>query len=658
MSGDLCIAILPLAMPGVSERAETGDLARGLAATLESRLRLVRSATVYVQHLIFAPEGETGKKGFLVRTSMWSLDEALGLPNPDGVTPTHLLHGSVTWEDEIRLTLELIDTSAAFVCFREEITVAPAEFIVRFHELIGHIAEASGAPLTPQLRQAIERKPTTSFDAFLQYMTGVSRTIALQVPVPAKEARRTPFHYFLEAMRTDPMYTEPLLALNLLARRWLQDSSMDGAMAVWALREACNLTPGFTPLKGTLGRRLFQEGHFDEARVLLEEYIRLHPETEEETAAAIVCLAAIYRTLNSPDAALSFLQSASRRFPSNADILECYGVSLLEAGDEEEAEACWRQVLEDEPRRPISLSNLGALLLGRGDSDRARILLERAVESPEATEFEWRRLIEFLLSADDIDAADEHATHWAETKPDSWRAWLKLAIVRHQRGDDSAARYALDKADNLKGRKDLDSEVARARLRIISPDDYRAYEEALATTPPQPIDAEDSHPEHLRVLGSLAQRYRTAPFLWSALSEKYREAGLLDSAIAAQTQATRLVPRSADAQNALGVLLLSDGQTQKAILRFREATRLAPGSAEYRLNLVSGLVGADRLLEAERHIDWLRTNSPEAPELVELTSKVRERARERALEDFTDETTGGGALRRLLRRLGRSRPKP
>ncbi len=655
-----CIAILPLAVPDVRQRAETGDLARGLAATLESRLRLVRDSTVFVQHLILAPRDEPGKKGFLVRTSMWSLDEALGLPRPDGVTPTHLLHGSVTWDDEIRVTLELIDAAAAFVCFREEIVATPADFVARFHELIGRVSEASGAPLNPQLRQAMERKPTSSFDAFLHYMTGVSRMIAIQVPVPSTEPGRAPFQDFLQAMRTDPMFTEPLLALNFLARAWLQDGSKDAAIAVWALREACNLTPGFTPLKGTLGRRLFQEGHLDEARVLLEEYIRLHPETEGETAAAIVSLASIYRTLNTPEAALGFLRSAAKRFPANADILERLGVALLEAGDEIGAEDCWRRVLEEEPRRPLSLSSLGGLLAGRGDGERARILLERAVESPEAGESAWRRLIDFLVGSGDLETADDHATRWAESHPEDWRAWLTLALVRQQRGDGDAARFALDKSESLKGRKDLESEVARARLRILAPEDHTAYEAAMGAAPPATLDAGDSHPEHLRVLGALAQRHRTAPFLWSSLAEKYREAGLLDSAIAAQTQATRLVPRSAETQNALGVLLMAGGNGPKAILRFREATRLAPGSLEHRLNLVSALVAADRLVEAERHMDWLRANSPESPEVAELGRKLRQRGRERAMEALdgdTTEGTQGGVLRRLARRLRKPRPE-
>jgi len=656
VSRDLCIAILPFALPGARQRAEAGDMARGIATIIESRLRLVREAKVFVQHLLFAPEGDPSKKGFLVRTAMWSVDEALEIPRPDGVEPTHLLHGSMTWDDEIRLTVELIDTRAAFACWREEIVAPPASFVVAFHDLLGRIAEATGAALTPQARQAIERRPTSNFDAFLHYATGVSATIALQLPLARPAAGRPPFHHFLQAMRADPMFSEPLMAINLLARGWFQDPARDPAIAVWALRESCNLAPGFIPLRGTLGRRLFHEGQFEEARVLLEDYVRLHPETEDDTASAVVCLAAIYRIENGPEQATVFLRQASRRFPANPDIQEALGVALLESGEPEEAEQCWRRVLDEHPRRPVALTSLGGALLARGDRARARILLERAVEVPEAGESTWTRLIDFLVDEGDIAAADQHATQWAEHRPEEWRPWLKLALVRQLAGDGAAAAYALAKCDSLKGARDSEGDTDPVRFQIPHADDWKSYVSAVATvgTPERRDPA--SHPPHVRTLAALAQRHRPFAFLWSALAEKYVQAGYVEQAIAAQQQACRLIPRSAAAHNTLGCLLVEAGRRPDSVLRFREAVRIAPGNRDYRVNLSSALLEESRLLEAEKHIDWLKRNAPSCAALPDLGRRLRDRrdAEQRAAAAPDDDPTPrGGILRRLFGLLRR-----
>lgn len=636
-------------------------MARGLAAVVESRLRMIRDARIFVQHLIFAPESDPSKKGFLIRDAMWSVDEALDIPRPDGMEPTHLLHGSLVWENEIRLTVELIDARAAFACWREEIAAAPESFVGALHELLGRIAEAAGAPMTPQLRQAIERKPTPSFDAFLHYMSGVSATISMQLPVVEKPGRRSPFHHFLQAMRTDPLFSEPLIALNLLSRGWLQDPSRDAAIAVWALREACNLAPGFAALRGTLGRRLFLDGQHDEARALLEEYVRIHPETEDDTASAVVCLAAIYRTQNGPEPSLVFLRGAARRFPANPDILEALGAALLEAGKPGEAEGCWRRVLEDHPRRPIALVSLGSLLLARGDRPRARILMERAVELPDASEQAWLRLIDFLVDDGDIEAADQHATQWAECRPDEWRAWLRLASVRHLRGEVAAAAYALDKCDSLKARRDIEGETDQLRLQVRHPEDWKQYVASISASGAAAPGS--GYPPHLMALAGLVQRHREFAFLWSALAEKHAQARQIDQAIGAQQQACRLLPLSAAAHNTLGCLLVDAGRRGDALLRFREAVRLAPGNRDYRGNLASALVEEDRLVEAERHIDWMKRNAPSFAGLPGIVHRLHERRRAEAVREDASVPVpvvapeGGGILRRLFGLLRRGRPE-
>jgi len=371
----------------------------------------------------------------------------------------------------------------------------------------------------------------------------------------------------------------------------------------------------------------------------------------------MVCLASIYGTLNGHGASREFLRTAVRRFPANADLLECYGMELMHAGREEGAEECWRRVLEEHPRRPVSLSSLGLLHARRGDTERARILLERAVESGDAPMALWESLIRFLRESGNMDAADTHATTWAESHPEHWRAWLCLADVRFERGDAEAAAFAIRRADELKGTQDIDCEADRLLLRILHPEDHAIYERAMtADTAEETPTPDGSYPESLRALTALAQRHRSSALLWFSLSARYAAAGFADSATKAQTQALEIVPGSATGQNTLGVLLALSGETGQALPPLREATRLAPGDQDYRLNLVEALLAEKRLLEAEQHLDWLEVNVPGGERLAILTQRLADlKAMPDApvrREDNSDTSPHGqGVLRRLVERL-------
>jgi putative thioredoxin len=74
--------------------------------------------------------------------------------------------------------------------------------------------------------------------------------------------------------------------------------------------------------------------------------------------------------------------------PSEADRLVDEARSFVLDGDVEAAEALFRQVLADTPGHPEAGTGLAALLIARGDTDEALILLGKLARSPEVERLE------------------------------------------------------------------------------------------------------------------------------------------------------------------------------------------------------------------------------------------------------------------------------
>lgn len=81
-------------------------------------------------------------------------------------------------------------------------------------------------------------------------------------------------------------------------------------------------------------------------------------------------------------------QFVDQILPTEADRLVDRARSLALEGDEAAAEALFRQVLESEPAHPDAGTGLAGLLISRGDTEEALILLGKLAPSPEVERLE------------------------------------------------------------------------------------------------------------------------------------------------------------------------------------------------------------------------------------------------------------------------------
>ena len=659
------LAILPFALPGGERRRRgTGEVCRGFASFLQSRLRQLPETSVFVQHLIYSPRNKSERKGFVLRRSMWSLDEVLDLPRPEGAETTHLLQGRLEWGPAVDLTIEVVDLRAAYTAFQRRIECPPEQLLAELSVALGDIARCIQPTAPAAVFEQVSRRPTESVEAFRFWLRGLASLAGCQLEVPPYDAQAT-FEFLLEALRLDESFTEPCLAIDALAQLQLRTRHDLPSAVVAALEAASRRRPDFPGFHATLGQAHMDSGNLRAARRHLERFAASTVQsTDPPVASALVRLAAVRHALGEPDGAYSLLKEAATRFPSDTAVLESLGVCHLDHGHLAAAERCWRKVLEHDPRRPVALSNLAQLHARRGDRDRARILFERSIEDHDAPSVAWARAVEFLLDADDLDAADDAATRWVEHDADNWRAWLQAGRIRRLRNQPAAAEHCLRRAEALVGETDDAGEVERARFAIRHPQDHAAFERALAADLSAPPHGElDDEEARLRrqvvqdsVIGALRRLVDSHPdlgFLWGALAEKLLQSGNPELAASAQARLVELRPASATAHNTLGFLMTRLGKRREAIQCFDRAVALDGAAVTFRTNLAAAFLELGDLDQARVHLHRAMEADPRDNAAAALLAELNRRE-----DELADARPRQGWLARLLGLLRHRPPGP
>jgi Flp pilus assembly protein TadD len=650
-----CVAILPFAVANArSGEVAPVEFARGMASYLEGRLRMLPGAEVFIHHILYASNDEDENKDFLLREDMWSLDEALELPHPKHLQPTHVLQGKVWWGEDIAIEFEVYDANAAFTVFQEHLEVTREAFPHVFPQVLERLVRSLGYQRVPK---EVVTCPTRSFPAFFAFLRGVSRVVACQLPVRRPEVRRV-YVAFLEALDEDGDFIEAAAALDIVVREHLRQRPDAGDHALLALREAIKRVRRFPALRCTLGKALFDRGAYAESREHLESYLSVMKDGERISPAAVLCLAAIYHQDHQPLRAFQLLRDAAIRCPDDPDIQESLGVCHAESGNLREAEACWRRALDCEPTRSTSLSNLGLVYWHRGEMQKAEILLERSVDTPDTNPYAYARFLDYLHERGNTERADEVATNWVETSPENWRAWVRLAKIRRARGRTREAEYCLEQAEQLASPAEIENEIAVARFAIRFPDDYRIYQEALNPTPdypvspllpsspPEPEQDRDRLHDSIAILRQLALRRPEFPFLWGTLADRLIALEEFDAAVQAQEALVRAAPSSAVARNTLGFLLMRCGLREDAILSFRRAVALAPDAVKYRTNLAAALLEEGDVEGALEHLEAADALAPKDA----ITQSLLEEAWQ-AMRERSDRAGSLHAGKRLFRRI-------
>lgn len=247
--------------------------------------------------------------------------------------------------------------------------------------------------------------------------------------------------------------------------------------AVSLLREAIEIAPEEHSIQLTLADVLGKAGRYDEARTIVQSKIdSFGGRRPKERASIHRQMAQLELATGNRARALVELEAAARIDPQNAEILRKLAQLAQDDGQLERAEKGYRALLVVLRRRPGAaehavarsevLLELSAIASGRGEAERAREILESALETGSENAFEQSRLEDGLRARGDVGTL------------------VRVLEARLARETDGAAASKLltELADVLSEQLARPEEALKMRMQAIAvdPQSQSAHDAALA----------------------------------------------------------------------------------------------------------------------------------------------------------------------------------
>lgn len=263
-----------------------------------------------------------------------------------------------------------------------------------------------------------------------------------------------------------------------------------------------------------------------------------------------------------------------------------------QAGEWQQAEAAYRQLVSLQPQHPEALHLLGVLYYQTGRFQEALTAISEAIQlNPQQPAFH-SNLGAVYQALGQQQEAIAHYTQAVALQPDYFQALFNLGFCYLQLGQPEPAEHY--------------------------------YQQALAL-----------HPQDTQILSDLAHIYAqrgwtsTAvehleqalqlEFTWERacrLAELYREARQLEAAIALYRQLLSSNPGPAEAAtlyNGLGLTLAEQGKPEEAVAAFREAVALNPQLVEAHVNLGTALLEQEQVTAAIEAYQTALALQPDRP---------------------------------------------
>jgi predicted O-linked N-acetylglucosamine transferase (SPINDLY family) len=247
-----------------------------------------------------------------------------------------------------------------------------------------------------------------------------------------------------------------------------------------------------------------------------------------------------------------------------------------QAGRLPEAEAIYRQILQQAPSHANALHLLGVLASQTHRSAMAIDLIFRAINlAPNVGEYH-SNLCEILRRAGQVDRAITHGQAAIRLKPDFAPARFNLAVALADKGQLDKAIAAYRRGIQL----DLANADAHQSLGTLLRATGRTAEAIAPFQRAIELKASSSEEAYINLAAALIHEHH------------------FDQAISVLHRALQIYPKSAEAHANLGNALTGKNQIPGAILAFRRAIEIKPSLVEAYRNLAVILTDNDQLDEA------------------------------------------------------------
>ncbi len=232
------------------------------------------------------------------------------------------------------------------------------------------------------------------------------------------------------------------------------------------------------------------------------------------------------------------------------------------AGNLQQAELLYRQILQQNPHQPDALHLLGLLAHQMGRSDLALLYMGKAIAAHISNPVFHNNLGEVYRALHKLPEAQE-SLQWAlHLKPDFAEAHNNLGLVFQIQGK-------------------LDDAIVHYQQAIYSKPDYAEAHANLGLI----LDNQGRLAEAISLLQQALHYKPDYPEVYNRLGNIFHRQGQMDKAIIYYQQALQWRPAYPEVHINLGNLLQTQGKLDDAITHYHQAIHLKPDSAEAYANL-------------------------------------------------------------------------
>jgi tetratricopeptide (TPR) repeat protein len=408
----------------------------------------------------------------------------------------------------------------------------------------------------------------------------------------------------------------------------------DGANAFRHYVRAADLLPDDSDVQLKAATLLLLAGQFDDAKTRVQRVLDADPRNVQ----AHILLGNILAGMRDLDGAVAQVEEAIQVDPSRGASYSSLGALRLAQGERAAARAAFDKAVAVDPSSVDARMALAVFQLQVGDTADAEKTVRDALALDAQHPLANRAMFALLLASGRAAEGEPYLKAFVASLP-SARAAFTLAdyyVAMKRNGDATALLQPLTERDATSAEANL--RLARIEYATDPAAAHQRLDGVLAKSP-QHVDALLTKGSWLLAEGKPAEALQRAEpavkAMPSNLSAHYLtgliQAQLNDSraAMASFNEVLRLNPRAAAAQLQLSRLQLAQGAVAETIQLAESALKNAPGNAEARLTLASGLIARRDLARAEPLVAELLEEYPNVA-AVEALNGMRHLARKNA----------------------------